>query len=96
MISNELHSAIDRWARVSTWHTSHPSDDERLYDLVAAFESAGPPKFHPDEFMDVASELIRHYHPKLQEDFLDENLSTIAIAVEKILGYLVYRNTSTA
>ncbi|MDQ1119121.1 MULTISPECIES: hypothetical protein [Pseudoxanthomonas] len=96
MISRELHSAIDRWARFSTWHTCHSSDNERLFELVAAFESAGPQNFNPGEFMDVADELIRQHHPELQADFLYENLSAIVIGVEKILGYVAYRNSSTA
>jgi hypothetical protein len=96
VISKELHSAIEHWASCSTWHTNHPSDDERFYDLIGVFEAAGPDNFSPDDFMDVAGELLRKHHPALQSDFLDEHLSDKVLAAERILGYVAHRGRSAA
>jgi hypothetical protein len=96
VISKELHSAIENWARASTWHTGHSSDDERFYDLVSIFEVAGPENYDPEAFMDVAGEMIRRHHPKLRQDFVDENLSSKVIAAEQILGYVAHRARSAA
>ena len=88
MISHELHDAMDAWLRVDTWHTDHPLDEKRFFDALLVAESEGPRNFNVDHFSDVALELVEKYHPRLNQDFRDEQLTRKAISAETIMSYL--------
>lgn len=91
MISQKLHVAIEKWIKVDTWHTGHPSDDERFHALLAIIESEGAQNFDVDGFVDVSSELASRHHPKMKREFVSQNVNDKALQAEAIMGYIAFR-----
>lgn len=55
--ANQVYEVISHWARIPTWHTSHPADEKRFKEAVAMLRDeigAGI------EIEDVRSALYRH------------------------------------
>jgi len=92
MISREFHTAIDKWVKVDTWHTGHPSDDERFHQLLAVAQSEGARNFDVEGFIDVASELAKRHHASMQEEFLSQSVHEKALEAEAIMSYIAYRD----
>ena len=92
MISSEFHTAIDKWVKVDTWHTGHPSDDERFHQLLAVAQAEGARNFDVEGFIDVATQLAKQHHPKMQDSFLSENINEKALQAEAIMSYIAYRD----
>lgn len=89
MVTQKLHAAIEKWIKVETWHTSHPLDDERFYQLLSIAESEG---FDVASFIDVAMELGQRYYPTWQSSYLSDNVHDKASQAEAIMSYVAYRN----
>jgi hypothetical protein len=91
MISNQFRDAIDQWVKLSTWHTNHPSDDERFHSMLWVGENDGPSCFDASDFIDLVTELAHRYHPKLKSDYLIEHAAEKGVQAEIIMGYLASR-----
>lgn len=91
MISTNFQTAIEKWIKADTWHTNHPSDDERFYDMLSVAESEGASNFDVGEFIDVTSALAQKHHPKMDKDFLSDNVHEKALQAEAIMAYLFYK-----
>ena len=90
MISQKLHVAIDKWIKVDTWHTGHPSDDGRFHALLAVIESEGASNFDVGDFIEVTSELASRHHPNMKREFVSENIHHKALQAEAIMGYTAF------
>jgi len=91
MISTNLHAAIEKWIKAGTWHANHPSDDERFYDMLSVAESEGAGNFDTEGFIDVASALAQKHHPRMNKDFLSDNIREKVLQAEAIMAYLFYK-----
>ena len=58
------YAAMDRFCRVSTWHTSHALDQRRFFE--ALLEIVDEPGFHPSEMADYIRE--NHGEPMWPKD----------------------------
>lgn len=55
--SDEVYEALSHWARIPTWHTSHPADEKRFRETITLLRDdvgAGI------EIEDVRSAMCRH------------------------------------
>jgi hypothetical protein len=79
MISTKFHSAIERWMSVDTWHTGHPSDDERFHEMLSVADEEGPSQFDVEGFIDVAKAFAQSHYPKVLPEEMDRRISDAAL-----------------
>jgi len=88
MTKDELKSHLEKWARIDTFHTTHPSDDKRFHEaLESAFKQYGYGIGYDDAF-DAIVELFRAHMPKYDKNEVERIADKKAAAIEHIAGYL--------
>lgn len=83
-----LKSALEPWARVDTWHTSHPLDEARFHRaLASAFASLGAP-IEAEAFREAMLQLAKTHHPGFEPKYLQEHVEEMAQRAEQISCYV--------
>lgn len=76
---------LNKWLNVDTWHTGHPSDDERFYKAVhSVLMSNREKRINADDVRDF---IIERYRGKLEDGFLFEEAQNAALRFETIQEY---------
>ncbi|NDO80204.1 hypothetical protein CJP72_05255 [Citrobacter sp. NCU1] len=61
-------SPLDKWLKVSTWNTLHPSDEKRFNQAVLNLMRVnGATGIHPDDFKNYIMEM---FQGRLEHDYL--------------------------
>lgn len=85
----DLAKELKPWIQVDTWHTGHPSDDERFHKALSnAFNKFGNSISYGNFEDAIRHSVNEHYPNKFDEQFLNEAIEKFAENAETISSYL--------
>jgi hypothetical protein len=88
MNTSEIKEFLRPWIRVETWHSTHPSDQQRFHQaLNQCFQQIGH-AIDIDSFKEAIHGLANELHPNLNEEYLEKVIDRCADNAETISDYL--------
>lgn len=78
---------LDRWLNVDTWHSGHPSDDERFFKAVYAVLLANKGVYIDAE--EVGNYIETRYKGRLADEFLFVESQRAALRFETIRSFCI-------
>lgn len=81
-----MYQALDSFARVDTWHTSHPLDEQRFY--LALRKIVRHPHFSADDI----GEYLRQYFEidRDADDYFSKKIDRLMVCASAVHDYLRY------
>ena len=83
-----LAKPLEPWMQVSTWHTTHPLDNERFYKALSnAFKEHGC-QISYDEFKEAMEYLFEKHYSDMNIESFESKIERYAGNAENIASYI--------
>ena len=85
---NDFKECINIWIKAETWHTNHPLDTERFHKAIHHIFIQNGTKLESEKFAKLLSEVLFEKYPKINKDFIAQQVESANDTYEVIRSYL--------
>ena len=84
----DFKECINIWIKPSTWHTNHFLDTERFHKALHRIFIKNGTKLEPEKFSKLLSQALIDQYPKINSNFLNEQVKSAEITYDVIRSYI--------
>lgn len=85
---NDFKDCMNIWIKPETWYSNHSLDTERFHKGIHKIFLKNSTKLEPEAFSKLLSEALFDQYPRMNKDFINEQVESASRTYDIIRSYL--------